>query len=247
MSGTERGPFGGPSFARCAPRRPMPRRARDRPSGGWDPRPTAPWNDEGVKTRLRFVVLLGFAGLLGWAAPAAAHAVLVSSSPEPGAMVTSPAAISLTFDDALLEIGARIAVLDARGGDHAAGDAYFPEPTTIRVDVQLLDPGEYTAEWRVVADDGHPIEGTLPFTVVAAASEPPPSGQGEVVSSRPSPTGQDAAAVSEATAAEPQGQLYVTITVTLALIALVAVVVFFSLPRDSATGSRRRRKPRNRG
>ena len=130
-----------------------------------------------MKSRLVVVAVLT-AVIVGWALPAAAHAVLVSSSPAPGATVTSPASVSLTFDDPLLDIGARISVLDSQGVDHAAGAAYFPEPTTIRVDVLPLDPGAYTAEWRVVADDGHPIEGTLPFTVVAASPEPSPSGKG---------------------------------------------------------------------
>ncbi len=195
-----------------------------------------------MKNRRSLIALLVVAALLAWSAPAAAHAVLVSSSPEPGATITSPATVSLTFDDVLLDLGAHIYVLDAQGGEHAAGDAYFPEPTTIRVDVQPLEPGEYSAEWRVVADDGHPIEGTLPFTVVAVASESSPTGQGAVLSSQPSPTGQGAATVSGATAAEGQGQVYVTIVVTLAVVALIAVAVFLALPKDPATGVRRRRK-----
>jgi len=181
-----------------------------------------------VKARRSLLTLLGVAALLGWAAPAAAHAVLVSSSPASGATVTSPATVSLTFDDKLLDIGARISVLDARGGDHAAGAAYFPVPTTVQVNVGPLDPGEYTAEWRVVADDGHPIEGTLPFTVVAPAAGPSASRQG-------------AAPVSNTAAAGSTGRVYVTIAVTLAAIALIAAGVFFLVPKDPATGSRRRR------
>ena len=208
-----------------------------------------------MKSRLVVVAVLT-AVIVGWALPAAAHAVLVSSSPAPGATVTSPASVSLTFDDPLLDIGARISVLDSQGVDHAAGAAYFPEPTTIRVDVLPLDPGAYTAEWRVVADDGHPIEGTLPVTVVAASPEPSPSGKGTktpepspsdrgaVLSSQPSPTGPIAATPSGPAAAGSNGQVYVTIALTLAAIAILAVAVFFLLPKDAETGSRRPRRRR---
>ena len=207
-----------------------------------------------MKGRRPLVVLLGIAALVGWGTSAAAHTALVSSSPAPGAAVESPAVVSLTFNEPLLAIGAGISVLDAEGVEQAAGAAYFPEPSTIQVDVQPLAPGAYTAVWRVVADDGHPIEGTLPFTVVAAPS-PTPSATGpsaapsSTLVSSPSRT-VSAATVPDATAsgatvpasgaAEPKGLVWVTIAATLAAIALIAVAVFFSLPKDPATGSRRR-------
>jgi len=193
-----------------------------------------------VKSRRALVAILGVGVLIAWAAPAAAHAVLVSSSPASGAAVTSPATVSLTFDDKLLDIGARISVLDARGGDHAAGAAYFPVPTTVQVDVLPLDPGEYTAEWRVVADDGHPIEGTLPFTVVASTAGPSASGQGAVLSSQPPTTGPGSPTAAGSAATGSGGQVYVTIALTLAVVALVAAAVFFLVPKDPETGSRRR-------
>lgn len=207
-----------------------------------------------MKSRRALVVVLGIAALVGWGTSAAAHTALVSSSPAPGAAVESPAVVSLTFSEPLLAIGAGIFVLDAEGVEHAAGAAYFPEPATIQVDVLPLAPGAYTAAWRVVADDGHPIEGRLPFTVVAAPS-PTPSATGQSATpsstraSSPSPT-VSAATVSGATvsagtvpatdAAQPQGQVWVTIAATLAAIALIAVAVFFSRPKDAATGSRGR-------
>lgn len=161
--------------------------------------------------------------------------------------------VSLTFNKPLLAIGAGISVLDAEGVDRAVGAAYFPEPTTIQVDVLPLAPGAYAALWRVVADDGHPIEGTLPFAVVAAPS-PTPSAPGQsaapssTLASSPYPTAS-AATVAAATvpatgAAEPKGRVLVTIAATLAAIALIAVAVFFSLPKDAATGSRRARGPK---
>jgi hypothetical protein len=184
-----------------------------------------------VKSRRSVIALLGLAAVVAWSAPAAAHAVLVSSSPAPGATITSPETVSLTFDDPLLTIGAHIYVLDAQGVEHAAGDSYFPEPTTIQVNVKPLDPGEYSAQWRVVSDDGHPVEGTLAFRVVPATG-----------SAQPSPTGHGAATLTPTTAGKPHLQVYATIGGALAVVALIAVVVLLSRPKDSATRSRRRRR-----
>jgi hypothetical protein len=197
-----------------------------------------------MKRRLPLLVVLAVAAALGWSIPAAAHAVLVSSSPEPGATIASPATVSLTFDDALLEIGAHVFVLDAQGGEHASGDAYFPSPETIRVDVQPLDAGVYNAEWRVVADDGHPIEGTIPFTVVASAASPQTSLSGQAATDSPqaSPSGQDSDGLSGATEAAPDGQFYLTFAVVLAAVAALAIAVFLLRPKGGGTRLRRRRQ-----
>ena len=195
--------------------------------------------------------MLALAAAIGWAAPAAAHTALVSSSPAAGATVEAPASVSLTFNEALLDIGAQIVVLDAEGGNHASGDVYFPDPSTVRVDVAPLGPGSYTAEWRVVSADGHPIEGSLPFTVVAAPS-PTPS---PTPSATPEPSGSAAPTPSASPTTTPtQGTLvippaldeesrkglYIMIAVMIGAIVLIGAAVFFSIPKDSLTGSRRR-------
>jgi hypothetical protein len=183
---------------------------------------------------------------MGSAAPAAAHTQLVSSSPEAGATVGSPASVSLTFNEALLNIGAQIAVLDAQGGDYASGGVYFPEPSTAQVDVSPLSPGPYTAQWRVVAGDGHAVEGTLSFAVVApmpAPSETPsaaPSPEASPTPTQASAAPGDTPLTSPGPDTEPRGSLYVMIAAMIGAVLLIAAAIYFSIPKDSLTGSRRR-------
>lgn len=191
--------------------------------------------------------MLVLAAAFGWAAPAAAHTALVSSSPAAGATVEAPASVSLTFSEALLTIGAGIVVLDAQGVDHASGGVYFPQPSTVQVDVAPLQPGAYTTQWRVVADDGHPIEGTLPFTVVAAppptpSATPDPSG-----SVAPTPSASATTVPTEGAPVDPPALdedsrrgLYVMIAVMIGAIIVIGAAIYFSIPKDSLTGSRRR-------
>jgi methionine-rich copper-binding protein CopC len=205
----------------------------------------------GMTRRTVGAIALALIAAFGWAAPAAAHTALVSSSPAAGATVEAPASVSLTFSEALLTIGAGIVVLDAQGVDHASGGVYFPEPSTVQVDVAPLQPGAYTAQWRVVADDGHPIEGTLPFTVVAAPS-PTPS---PTPSATPDPSGSvaptpSASAINVPTEGAPvdppaldedsRRGLYVMIAVMIGAIFVIGAAIYFSIPKDSLTGSRRR-------
>lgn len=102
--------------------------------------------------------------LLGPASPAQAHdqlldvTVVASQSGEPNA-------VRLNFNDNVLKVGAEVQVTDPNGKQIAKG-----EPTTLNHDLTqalatpLVD-GEYTGIWRVVSNDGHPVEGAFSFTV----------------------------------------------------------------------------------
>ena len=116
-------------------------------------------------------LLLGMFGLLVLpAAPALAHTEQVSVSPAPGSSTTgSVPAVEIDFSDEVLPGLARVVVRDARGHDHVAGRIAVLGG---RVSARLEDigPGRYRVDYRVVADDGHPVTGTYRFRVAAAAS-----------------------------------------------------------------------------
>jgi methionine-rich copper-binding protein CopC len=212
--------------------------------------PPSSWKDGGVSRRSRWVAALALVAAIGWVAPAAAHTQLVSSSPQPGATVESPASVSLTFSEALLDIGLQIAVLDSQGGDHARGAAYFSDPRTVQVDVEPLAPGSYTTQWRVVAGDGHPIEGTLEFAVVGATVPSPPETsspeQSPSASARPTmptPTltvSQDAPPISSGPDEHSGWSLRAMIAVGSLAAVLLALAIYLAVRRDPVTGSRRR-------
>ncbi len=121
-------------------------------------------------------MLLWLALALALARPAAAHDELISSTPENGAVLnTQPAEVTLKFSANVMDIGATTQVLDDEGTDWAAG---APVLSGSQVSIPLregMPDGGYQLGWRVVSSDGHPIEGTLKFSVAAsspAASSP---------------------------------------------------------------------------
>ena len=117
-------------------------------------------------------LLLGVLGMLVLpAAPALAHTEQVSVSPAPGSSTTgSVPAVEIDFSDEVLPGLARVVVRDARGHDHVAGRIAVLGG---RVSARLEDigPGRYRVDYRVVADDGHPVTGTYRFRVTAAPTD----------------------------------------------------------------------------
>jgi methionine-rich copper-binding protein CopC len=98
------------------------------------------------------------------AGPASAHASLVGSDPEDGASVaTSPASITLTFNE---NIGnpAYVVVRAPDGTTLKVSDVSAVD-TEVKASIESVDQkGRYTATFRVVSADGHPVEGTIHWT-----------------------------------------------------------------------------------
>ncbi|MFF4778384.1 copper resistance CopC family protein [Microtetraspora fusca] len=135
--------------------------------------------------RLLTVLLLACAALLGVAAPAQAHNVLVGSDPKDGAQVsTAPERITLKFDQPVRRDFARIAVTGPDGAEYAQGEI-ATKGNDVSVGLAPLGPaGAYTIGYRVVSNDGHPVTGTITFTLTAAG---PAAGQSSP-SAEPTPS-----------------------------------------------------------
>jgi copper resistance protein C len=104
------------------------------------------------------------------AVPARAHAELESSEPADGAsLATAPAEITLTFGEELLAAGSAVTLTEVETG--AALEAGPAEVTGDTVSVawpESSPAGELRADYRVVSTDGHPVEGSITFTVEEA-------------------------------------------------------------------------------
>lgn len=113
-------------------------------------------------------VLLALIGLLLLlpAAPASAHAVLVSSDPADGARVASaPAAVRLTFDEAVT-VPPDAAVVLSSTGARVGGGGVRLEGRTLVVPLRAVVPaGVYQVSWRVVSADSHVVSGSIRFGV----------------------------------------------------------------------------------
>ena len=123
--------------------------------------------------RLMRTAAAAFAVLLLVPAAASAHAVLVETSPERGATVErAPSQVVFRFNEPVeLAFGA-VRVFDAGGEQVEAGEAVHPDGDGKAVAVALGDlaDGSYTATYRVVSADGHPISGGFVFSVGSAGT-----------------------------------------------------------------------------
>lgn len=113
-------------------------------------------------------LLTGLALLLG-AGTAFAHDVLTASDPANGSSVaTGPSKVTLTFDLPVKEYFSTITVLGPDGNHYEAGPSAV-DGNTVSAPVQPLGPaGGYTVGYRIVSDDGHPVSGSVRFTLSKA-------------------------------------------------------------------------------
>lgn len=115
-------------------------------------------------------LLTGLALLLG-TAPAWAHSRLESSDPASGTrMASAPQKVSLTFDEPVQPGFTVITVIGPDGDDYHSGDIAEVD-NTVSVGVLPLGPaGAYRIGYRVVSADGHPVSGSVPFTLTIAGT-----------------------------------------------------------------------------
>lgn len=127
----------------------------------------------------------GPAGSGGVVAPAQAHAALVSSDPVEGAVLAkAPATAVLTFNESVTQPGKGVRVFDANGDAVPAAAVARDARVTVTWD-QPLTTGTFVVTWRLISTDGHPITGSLTFSVGApsrsvAAPTPAPEAPGSV-------------------------------------------------------------------
>src|SRR3954447_18315509 len=143
------------------------------PSGPAGKRP-APRSETSMPSRLVILAALLLALLLP--ASASAHARLQSTTPQAGAALgRAPATVTVRFDEAVESAFGALTVTDANGERVDDGRRTRPADNGSAVSVALrrgLPDGAYTADYRVVSDDGHPVAGTFVFRVGPGGPSP---------------------------------------------------------------------------
>jgi copper resistance protein C len=156
-----------------------------------------------TRTLLRLVaasVAAGLALLLG-AAPASAHTRLQGSDPVDGTRVDSgPQTVSLTFNEDVQAAFATLTVVGPDGAEYQTG-AVSGSSGRVSTAVSPLGPaGAYRIGYRVVSDDGHPVQGTVSFTL----TRPGPA-RATTPMAAPAPASTAPAVVPEAVTQESGG------------------------------------------
>lgn len=160
-----------------------------------------------MRTHIRrgwIVAILAALMLLVGVAPAGAHAELESSDPADGATLASaPSALTFTFGEDVLEQGNAVTLTVVDSDTRLELGPLTVDREVVSVDWPAASPaGDFRAAYRVVSADGHPIDGSVTFTVEqalgAAASTPSPAAEtpapvmasAQAVSASPTPTSE---------------------------------------------------------
>jgi len=119
--------------------------------------------------RLLAAALIAALAALLLPAAAAAHAVLVHTSPHAESTVSgSPGIVQFDFNEAVEADFGAIRVFDADGEPLPTGELTHPggapEKVATEIPPELAD-GVYTATYRVVSADGHPVSGGFSFGI----------------------------------------------------------------------------------
>jgi copper transport protein len=185
-----------------------------------------------IPTGLALAALVGGWLLLGLAsaAPALAHATLVSTDPADGSRLQSaPTEVTLIFSERVsLDVG-YVRVVDGRGRRVEDGTAQHPGDKGDTASVRLrsgLGDGGYIVSYRVVSADSHPISGAVAFTV----------GNGPLVTAN--------GAVSDSSGANPVVNALFTATRwgSFAGLVLLGGIVFLTLCWPAGKADRRARR-----
>jgi copper transport protein len=120
-----------------------------------------------VPAGLRLALLPALAALvllLAPAAPAQAHAALLSTDPEDQAVLEeAPTAITLRFNEPVQPVPGGVELIDADGGSHPVEATASDQDVVVAV--SGLGEGRFFLSWRVISADDHPIAGVLEFSV----------------------------------------------------------------------------------
>ena len=131
-----------------------------------------------MRARRAFAAAALCAGLIPLAVPAAAsaHAVLEASQPSRGDQVRqAPKRVVLRFDEPVEAAFGAVRVYDSRGQRVDSGPTERPagHGDSVAVDLRRgLGDGVYTATYRVVSADAHPVSGGFTFSVGAGGAAP---------------------------------------------------------------------------
>lgn len=111
--------------------------------------------------------------LLLWSAastaPGSAHAALIASDPADGVVLDdAPGQVVLTFNEPVSATSLRL--IDTKGSSEVLEGATQGNDILVPIPAELSD-GTHLLSWRVISGDGHPVAGTVLFSIGAPTGE----------------------------------------------------------------------------
>lgn len=165
---------------------------------------------------------------------ASAHAALADSNPRDGATLTAlPDRVTISLNEPVRD-PAQIVVLDADDNRLNRKTVEVADKTASSQILNQPGPGKYTMSYRVVSTDGHPVTGTIAFTIKAptptepATASPTASPEAAIPtdasSPRPSTSGVD---TTSADSGDDSRALEIALAAGVLTILLIAVTTLF--------------------
>jgi methionine-rich copper-binding protein CopC len=109
--------------------------------------------------------LLACLAMVGFAAPAFAHAFLEHAAPAAGeTLASAPRQVALAFTEQLEPAFSGVMVTDSAGRNVEAGRVVVAGES-MSVALKPLAPGTYRVTWHAVSVDTHRTDGAYSFTV----------------------------------------------------------------------------------
>jgi copper transport protein len=113
--------------------------------------------------------------MLALAATAQAHAILEGTSPARGVVIKSePKLVMFRFNEAVESSFGSVRVYDAKGNQVEAGSVSHPRgQNSVAIGLKShLPEGSYTATYRVISADSHPVSGGFVFSIGKPGATP---------------------------------------------------------------------------
>lgn len=115
--------------------------------------------------RSLLALLVGALVMLAGMGPALAHAQLLDSTPQDGAVLArAPEQVDLTFDEPVRAIAGAGSWVGSDGVPHEVRTHARDEHVLVDLPAEVPD-GTSTLTYRVISADGHPVSGTVTFSV----------------------------------------------------------------------------------
>jgi methionine-rich copper-binding protein CopC len=97
---------------------------------------------------------------------AAAHSLLLESSPPAGTQTANPpSVIELVFNNRVEKTLCRLRLVDARGQARTLAINAGGPPDRLQASAPALSSGPWRVEWVVMSADGHVVSGAFAFRV----------------------------------------------------------------------------------
>ncbi|MDQ0198336.1 copper resistance protein CopC [Neobacillus ginsengisoli] len=122
-----------------------------------------------IKKKSSIFVLILYLFLFLFPSVSSAHAYILKSAPfENEILKSSPLKVTIQFDESIQPVFNSLQVYDSKGNqiDQKNGHINSKNSSILEADLKKnLPKGTYRIQWKVVSNDGHPVQGVIPFQI----------------------------------------------------------------------------------